>query len=215
MQELDSNYVLDYLNTTKFVGSKNLRILDIGCSDGSFLQCFKNCGELHGMDINEEILNLARNRIDFVSNTLPKGIFFDLILIRGVLHHLPNDEYFWNYLQANLVPGGVVAILANPNSESIVFKLTKSLPALQVNDNFSSNYRVYSPGLVKERLHGLGFTNIKVAFPYLNSPYSKPLIDFPSNLISLLLGRTPRRPFPGNMFNLIATKSSDVRTSTA
>jgi SAM-dependent methyltransferase len=93
-------FVLHVLKT-KDPDGESLRILDVGCGDGSFLQSIvksKINAQLVGTDLSETMINLANNNIrssnvqlfvaDGFNLPLNEDVKFDLIHLDSVLHHL-------------------------------------------------------------------------------------------------------------------------------
>lgn len=184
-----------------------LRIIDIGCSDGEFSRKFNELGDVTGVEINQMQALEAKKRISRVLDELPFNEIFDIVLIRGTLQHLPADNRFFYFLENNLESNcGIVAILSNPNSDSIIYKRTGSLPALDVGENFDSNFQVYSPRKLNLMLKNIGVFTESVSFPYLSTPYSKPIRDFTAGAFSLIFKTRMKYPFPRSMFNLLAIK---------
>jgi SAM-dependent methyltransferase len=190
--------------------SGSLNIIDIGCSDGSFLELFAHLGQLTGIEINHHQALLAEERLDKVLSSLPTVGKYDLVIIRGTLQHLTDENEFFQFLFSNLKFNGVVAILANPNAQSPIYRRTGSLPALEVTPGFESNYNVYTPFDLAMKLNSVGISTKSVAFPYFSTIYAKPLVDLPAGLFSLITGKRMGYPFPRNMFNLLGVKTIEV-----
>jgi SAM-dependent methyltransferase len=206
---------LDYLRVSRFLGENSstftkvppsLNIIDIGCADGAFSQLFLPFGKVYGVEISESQAKKAREILFQVEDRYPSEVQFDLVIIRGTLQHLPHSEIFFNFVETNLKSNGVLAILANPNSASLMFRRTGTLPALEVRKSFSSNFKVFNKNLLESCLNGIQFSEIEVTYDYLGTPYARPLSDIPLGILSLLTGHNFRRPFPGNMFNWIGRR---------
>ena len=110
-----------------------LRVLDIGCGNARFLRFLQDAGfpvAYLGVDANAGLLEAARTRLverpgdefqliqhDFLASDrpgdeLPKGPF-DLIVIMGVLHHVPGRDWRLRLLEAaaeRLSRGGLLAL---------------------------------------------------------------------------------------------------------
>jgi len=205
---------LDYLRVTSFLGKGSspfcnvppLNILDIGCADGAFSKLFLPFGRVYGVEINVSESKKAREVLFQVEDSYPFEVEFDLIIIRGTLHHLPDSEIFFDFVKTNLKSNGVLAILANTNSASLMFRRTGTLPALEVRNGFSSNFEVFNKKLLENRLNGIKFSEIEVSYEYFRTPYARPFSDIPLGILSLLTGHNFGRPFPGNMFNWIGRR---------
>lgn len=115
-------YVIPYIEDVVPV-HKDIRVLEIGCGEGGNLVPFLKMGcEGVGVDINDkqiknakifvdEILPDARakfisqNIYDVTSDDIGK---FDLIMLRDVIEHIPNQEVFIKHLKTFLKPEGKV-----------------------------------------------------------------------------------------------------------
>jgi SAM-dependent methyltransferase len=99
------------------------RALEIGCGPGRLMMPMsRHFGELHGVDVAEEMASLARQRLRDVPNAhvhvtsgADLGIFadayFDFIYSYTVFQHIPSREIVLNYLRESqrvLKPGGVL-----------------------------------------------------------------------------------------------------------
>lgn len=93
------------LATFESVQLKNKKVIDIGCGDGVYtFELYKNSQprKLYGIDSSKQAVKLAKmfygrfKNIKFFHADLynmPKNLAnFDLALVRGVIHHLPNPE---------------------------------------------------------------------------------------------------------------------------
>lgn len=83
------------------LGTRDLRVLDIGCGPAAFYARYGELGGLHyvGIEPNEHYVNKARERfsgIELHAGTVPQVKDqvlgeFDLVILEGVLHHLDDD----------------------------------------------------------------------------------------------------------------------------
>jgi len=101
-------------------------ILDAGCGRGFYLygiSLYKFATEIHGIDINEKYLKIAKNinqdkRVKIKKGTiykLPyKKNFFDLVICSEVLEHLKDDKKAIKELHRVLKPNGKL-IITVPN----------------------------------------------------------------------------------------------------
>lgn len=115
-------YVIPYIQQCYQINA-DTRVLEIGCGEGGNLIPFLELGcEVIGVDINEGKLNKGRQWIDEISSDfnctlLLKNIYdvsdkdigqFDLIFMRDVIEHIPNQEVFMNHLKVFLKESGKV-----------------------------------------------------------------------------------------------------------
>ncbi len=125
-QQVDNSlsYVLPFIEKTLPI-VPGMAVLEVGAAEGGVLLPFVNRGcYCVGVD-------LAQHRIDFAKNFLEKEIaagkaeflcvniyeesflsrfrgFFDLIILKDVIEHVPDQEKFIPYLKTFLKPGGQI-----------------------------------------------------------------------------------------------------------
>jgi len=114
-------YVIPYINEV-FPITENTEVLEIGCGEGGNLQAFLNLQcRCVGIDINENQIDNARlfyedhphkDKIEFICSDIyevdRKDLRFDLIMMRDVIEHIPNQEFFMQYVKKFLKTNGVI-----------------------------------------------------------------------------------------------------------
>jgi SAM-dependent methyltransferase len=178
-------------------------VCDIGCSTGEFLSSIGWEGPKYGMEVNSEAIALAEKiGISFEKNILTEKGFFDVIIFRGTIQHIPDPFGYISKCYEALKVGGFIAFLATPNANSLVYKAFNTLPALDPKYNF------YIPSDINLSciLKNYDFKLVDITRPYLNSPYSNPVLDHLKFIRSLVFGKKPDFAFWGSMMNIIATK---------
>ncbi|MDX1684412.1 MAG: class I SAM-dependent methyltransferase [Saprospiraceae bacterium] len=115
-------YVMPYIAQIKPI-SPDMRILEIGCGEGGNMKPFIEMGcEVTGIDINEEQLGRARHFFDdlgFDNNPrlIADDIYnikaeeigsFDVIMMRDVIEHIPDQNRFMGYVGDFLKKDGVI-----------------------------------------------------------------------------------------------------------
>lgn len=177
-------------------------ILDVGCGTGEFLDVFWGDWEKYGIEISEYCIDLCRSKgITMVDFDSLRDDTFDLVIFRGVLQHLDNPFQALREARRVLAPGGLIAILAQPDADSLCYRLFGDLPALDAPRNW------WIPGRreITNILKRLGFQDIEVNHPYWGGPYARPLKDF-ANFFQSLMGVRRKFAFPGNMMEVYARK---------
>jgi len=125
-QQVDNarEYVLPFIEQTVTV-SAALRVMDIGCGEGGVLIPFLELGcNAVGIELDELKSGYAKNLLaDYINRgqveIVNQNIYeeaalerfsgqFDLILLKDVIEHIPNQEKFIPYLKKFLKPGGQV-----------------------------------------------------------------------------------------------------------
>lgn len=199
------SYRQEYARISEFIASEG-RILDVGCGTGDFLSLFDaGAWDRFGVEISEYAAARAQEKgIKITGYNLPKN-YLDLVVFRGTIQHL--DEPFAAMTQCceMLKPGGWMVFLATPNSRSICYKLFSELPALDPPRNFL----IPSDIMIKNTLQNMGMEEIRFYYPYLGSPYSRPLRDHVSFILRLL-GIKRRFAFWKNMMECYARKPSYI-----
>jgi hypothetical protein len=209
MHELDRRWMLRQIDSIERKDNKSPRVLlDIGCADGRFLKGFNLDGGIWGIEPNARQKKLAKANGLQITNSISKVPNLDSVILRGVLHHLPNyTETFGQILEALVQSKSVnkklLFLLANPNAESFFYQKFGRLPALEFGTRFESVYKVHCANEVLRELNLLGFKG-RIRYPYLRTPYSSPLKDLRTFTQSIVVGEYIPTPFPRNMFNLVA-----------
>ena len=117
-------YVLPFINRAIPV-HQEMNLLDIGCGDGGVLLPFLEMGcKATGIELDVEKSNHARNFLaEFIqtgqAEIINLNIYeeaalqdyrekFDIILLKDVIEHIPDQSRFIPYMKQFLKPGGMV-----------------------------------------------------------------------------------------------------------
>lgn len=116
-------YVIPYIGKFKKV-SPSLRILEIGCGEGGNLKYFIDRGcQIVGIDLDENQLNRAikfskeyckpNENVLFINQNIydtdvSKMGTFDIIMMRDVIEHIPNQVKFLAFLHNFVKPNGII-----------------------------------------------------------------------------------------------------------
>ena len=112
-----ATYVNEYIRP-----SEHSRILDIGCGPGDILEYLPVSIEYFGFDVDEKYIEAAKKHFGdrgiFLCRKLNKqaiGEFsmFDIVLAKGVLHHLEDEEavYLFQVARSAMKPTGRLVTL--------------------------------------------------------------------------------------------------------
>lgn len=111
------------LNQTKILEYENLKVLDVGCSNGCKTEMlfgkYENIDNITGIDVDENAINEAKSK--FVNNKkysfelkniedLNSENKYDIICLSYVLQHLENPKKVLNILKGKLTDRGVLFI---------------------------------------------------------------------------------------------------------
>ena len=140
---------------------KNNRILEVGCFEGSLLAVAKSENwEVFGTEISEPAINFAERNYGIKVHKGPvkaaqfPGAFFDAIILRDVIEHLPNPKGTLYELNRVLRPEGLLYIWT-PNFDSFTrkFLLGSNWGAVI----FPWHLHYFTPGTIKRLLNATGF----------------------------------------------------------
>lgn len=118
------NYVLPFIEQTKAI-TNGVTVLEIGTGEGGNLKAFLDKGAYCvGVDLNAQRIELAA---EFLTDRVAEGQlevicqniyeesflarfkgFFDVIMLKDVIEHVPEQEKFIPYLKNFLKPGGQI-----------------------------------------------------------------------------------------------------------
>ena len=195
----DKKIILKYFtdNTTK-------EILDYGCGNGSFLSLFKSKKFGYEFNINAK-LNSKVKRLG-LNDVFKKK--YDLIIMRGVIEHLPDFDVKIKKLAQCVKTNGLIYITATPNTNNLTFFLS--------NKDFNQNHpgHIYHFNNVNLNLLFLknNFLNLETIFQYSDTPYANFKKDY--NYLKLQLKNYKKQikkkspPSSGNMITAIYKKCS-------
>lgn len=125
-QQVDNstNYVLPFIEQTKKMGA-GINVLEVGCAEGGVLKPFidKGCSCV-GVDLAENRIALAQSflkeevaagNVHFLTQNIYEQEFidryqhqFDVIILKDVIEHVPEQEKFVPHLKTFLREGGLV-----------------------------------------------------------------------------------------------------------
>ena len=117
-------YVMPFIQKTKQLGP-GTAILEIGCGEGGVLQPLIQAGcQCVGVDLDPPRIELAKEylkdeiaagKVEFLLQNIYDDAFFkrfnghfDLIILKDVIEHVPEQEKFIPYIKKLLRPGGQI-----------------------------------------------------------------------------------------------------------
>ena len=112
-------HVIPYLREVMAI-TEHTSVLEIGCGEAGNLKPFLDIGcHCTGNDISCSRIELGKKffanhnnieKLNFICediyNVQPTGNQFDLIIMRDVIEHIPNQERFMGFVKSFLKPGG-------------------------------------------------------------------------------------------------------------
>jgi len=178
-------------------------VCDIGCSTGEFIRYMNWNGDVYGMEIHEGSKKIASDIISFEKNISTEKNFFDLIIFRGTIQHVDEPFKMIKDSYNALKKGGYIIFLSTPNSESILYKITKDLPNL----NWKLNFYIPGEKNLKNALINYGFKICQSEFPYLKTPYANFLKDHLLFIVNIFSKKFYKHAFWKNSMNIVAKKN--------
>lgn len=177
------------------------RILDVGCAVGGFLDCFDDHWEKWGIEPATYAAHRCIEKgIRLIDPPIEPTGYWDVIVFRGSLQHVDRPLPYLAEAREALRPGGLLAILATPNTHSLPYRLFRRLPALDPPRNFF----VPSDAMLINALRNLRFRVLDVRYPYWGTPYASPARDA-LRFAMALAGFYRPFAWPGNMMEIYAS----------
>jgi 2-polyprenyl-3-methyl-5-hydroxy-6-metoxy-1,4-benzoquinol methylase len=206
---IDRDFIYNF-----FINKSNIKTLDFGCYDGSFLDTFDDRFVKHGVEKNKEVVEWARDNRNFGQNMHACDIldapytdeYFDLIIMRGVIEHLAHPNKILDKISSLLKKDGLLYICATPNAGSFSAKRFRD----KWNQFTVPGHILYFSDYTLEKyLRKFGFQLLAKYFPYIETPYANPkqdLIDIQNACEKTLLFDTVNVPFYNNMMSAVFIK---------
>jgi len=184
-------------------------VLDVGCSDGVFLNKLSRVGtyNLFGIDPDEFAIKNAKKKfpnMEFESTNLldyKTKKKFDAIIFRGSFQFLGLElKDTLKKLHLLSKNNTKIFIFSLPNSDSFLYHLLKE----DWNLFDSNSHKLIFNKFSIERLCKIyNFKIEHISYPYLETPYANPLTDYKKLVKSIRTGNFVNTPFWGNVIQLI------------
>lgn len=218
--ELKAQRKIMYLEDKKWIYNftNGGKVLDIGCSDGSFLGVFdEKIWDKHGIDLTDDALEIAReNGITTYQGKVWEtnvGEGYDLVMMRGVIEHFRDPNIVLEKCAQILKPGGILFITATPAGNSFAFNV------------YRHKWRMFTPyehihfftvDLLSRLLKEMNFKFLARHYQYEETPYANFTKDFNQvkhdiekiNLEGSHDNLDLSPPFPGTMLTAAWKKQS-------
>ena len=176
MYEIEYNFIKQYI-------SSDSSVLDVGCADGSFLDCFRNdedCNyHLSGVEFGNEAYDMAKQKgYCMEMGELPNINFgdkkFDLIIFRGVIQYFIDPQKYFLKAISLLNPNGRIYICSSPNASSLCCDLFREKFILPVGP---TDYQMFTPEALTKWFHKNSCVLEGQSFLYEKTPYANVVKD--------------------------------------
>lgn len=181
-EERREMYLQEFARIKKYFDlDKGGNVLDIGCATGDFLLLFGDKWKKYGIEISDFARDAARKNGIIMDFELENN-FFDLIIFRGTIQHIPDPIHRIGECYYQLKNGGGLIFLVTPNTNSLYYKLFNTLPMLVEPQNFL----LPSDTMLRQILTNFNFRVKGIEYPYKNTPYASPVKDVCRFLLKFL-----------------------------
>jgi 2-polyprenyl-3-methyl-5-hydroxy-6-metoxy-1,4-benzoquinol methylase len=143
-----------------------IKVLDVGCADGSILAPFAQRHDLHGVDISEALVSKASRAglralvHDLETKALPyPDQSFDAVFNGENIEHCVNTDWMLSEINRVLKPGGTL-VLTFPNIRTALslMMMLLDLPPMYAARYRSPHYRDFTLRTMKIALRNNGFS---------------------------------------------------------
>lgn len=193
-------------------GRENIRLLDIGCGNGFFLEKVKSLGikKVFGLEPGITSVNKAKQDIKklITVGTLRPGLFkknfFDVICCFHTLDHVINPNSFLQTVFDYLKPGGKVLFVTH-NTEGLSAKLFEERsPIFDIEHIYLFNPATLSSIFLKNKFKQVKVYNLKNTYPILYWAQLTPIPEIVKKVFLFFLkqskiGNLPVSIFAGNI----------------
>lgn len=206
MYKIEYDFIHEFLN-------QGDSILDVGCSNGDFLNLFSNEGFCcEGVEFGEEAYRETSLKFKCYLGdiqSVPEDNRYDCVIFRGVIQYLINPKKDIKKAVQLLNDGGIIYITSSPNADSICFNLYKDKFVLPVDP---VNYYMYTEKMLTRYFYEMGIKLVKQGWLYKGTPYENYSEDVKSIVNALKEAKSGRivskcPPFFDNMLTLVYKKA--------
>lgn len=183
---------LDMIKSERGKTGNALRVLDVGCGDGTYSELISDMGnEVYGIDIRPDRVERAKQKgvkasVADLTKALPfKDEFFDLIYAAEVLEHIYDTEFFLQEAKRVLRKNGTLIVTVPniaclPNRIRAILGLyPKHVAPARKHWSVGEHVRVFTKGMLIELLERSGFK----------------IEDVKANLVSFIPTKRTKKPW--------------------
>lgn len=205
------NLEFEYINNIMDCADKS--VLDIGCGNGKFLDCFSNAkARCYGIEYGNEAAEETAKKYKVWLGEFPEldiNLKFDLIIFRGTLQYCIQPKRYLQKAMELLNSGGYIYITSTPNAESICFNLFRDNFVLPVS---VTDYYAFKESVLTNYIKELGGKLFCQYHFYEETPYANKTNDIIKVAKAIELAQENKKvyfkspPFYDNMLTLVYQK---------
>lgn len=166
MYKIDFDFVQQYISGGK--------VLDVGCGNGDFMKFFEESGfDSYGIEFGKEAAEIACKNHKVIQgefSNLQINDKYNVIIFRGVLQYIPNPISYLEKAISLLEKNGIIFITAQPNMNSLCFKLFKDSFTQPVTGSDFIGYteKIFTEFFKKNKMEKIGEKYFYEETPYAN-----------------------------------------------
>lgn len=156
------------------------RILEVGCGAGFSAEYLKGKYiNYTGIDYSENLIKYAKKYNDYTGakfeclniNDFNSELKFDVVLMIGVLHHMPEPEKVIKSLSRILKPNGIV-VVNEPQAGNLIIGLLRKIRK-KIDDDYSSDQVEFNEEEIYSMFEKCGYENTTFAQGVLSTPLAE------------------------------------------
>ncbi len=156
------------------------RILEVGCGAGFSVEYLKGKYiNYTGIDYSENLIKYAKKHNDYTGakfeclniNDFNSELKFDVVLMIGVLHHMPEPEKVIKSLSRILKPDGIV-VVNEPQAGNPIIGLLRKIRK-KIDDDYSTDQVEFNEEEIYSMFEKCGYENTTFAQGVLSTPLAE------------------------------------------
>lgn len=177
-QQREEMYSIDFEFANMFlsqINTKQIRILDIGCGNGHFMDLFEKWGgyTCEGVEFGKVAAQIAERRHNIYYGEFDKLNFADsrynMVIFRGVLQYFPYPKTYLKKAVDLLEKSNGYIFITLPNMDSLAARIFKKNFRLAVT---GTDFIGYNEKIITEYMNSLGLKKVGERYFYSETPYA-------------------------------------------
>lgn len=178
------------IKSLDIVSEEKIKILEIGCADGTFAKVLKNDGyDVYGIDISKGAIDKAlKLGVKAIQADIEQGIdfpdnFFDIVIAAEIIEHLYDTDRFLEQVNRTTKGDGYLFI-TTPNLASLknrirlLFGKYPQYSEFRLNQSAAGHIRNYTVDTLVQQMEENNWQIIKIASPNIICPMTRSIPFF-------------------------------------